>query len=224
MSKRPKLLITQSLLSAWQYLYEANPDTAFDINDEDTYDDDGERKESPYESFLSTLNKEERPMSEAAKKGIEFESLVVAVCKGSANTDHIWHEPARKIAQEVRGGQFQVVATKDIEVAGYEFLLYGRADCLKAGVISDIKLTGTYETGKYFNSPQHPMYMEIIPEAYQFVYRVFAYDPRDGCDVFNETYNRDEYLPIQHAIKEFMGFLESENLMSAYMEKWQAKQ
>lgn len=96
-------------------------------------------------------------------------------------------------------------------------LLYGRLDVLKAGVSYDIKFSGSYEAGKYLDSTQHPMYLEIVPEATKFTYLV-----SNGSAVWPETYTREETPSIIPTISNFFDWLEMRGLMELYKEKWLA--
>lgn len=204
-----RFLITQSLLSSWQRQW-ANFDKYGEKADE--------FREKAKADFLDALCKEPIPTSEAMQKGIDFENLVTDICAGRGDTNHKWYEAACKVASEVRNGQFQAIAVKEVTVFGIDFLLYGRLDYLKAGVITDIKYTGKYEVGKFFDSPQHPMYMELVPEAYEFRYLV-----SDGRRVWREVYSRGECRPIYGIMQDFVDYLQIARLMPVYMQHWKAK-
>jgi hypothetical protein len=201
--------MTQSLLSSWNYLWA----------DFDKYEDKAdEYRQKAYDDFLAVLNREPRPTSDAMQKGIDFEAMVMDICADKLSVGHKWFEAAAEIAKDVKGGQFQAVAQKTVNVNGTDLLLYGRIDCLKAGTIIDIKYTGKYSVGKFYNSPQHPMYMELIPESNSFVYMV-----SNGRSVWRETYLRDEYRPITITIQEFFDYLKTVGLYETYLNKWVSK-
>lgn len=205
-----RFLMTQSLLTSWQYQW----------NDFEKYGEKAaEFQEKAENDFLSTLRREPVPTNEAMQKGINFEKLVMDICFDRGDSENIWYEAAKEIASDVRGGQFQVAATKDVSVAGIDFLLYGRLDCLKAGVISDIKFSGSYTVGKFLGSPQHPMYMELVPEAGEFTYIV-----SNGKRVWRETYRREECRSVLDIIQEFAEYLRERKLMSLYKSFWKAKE
>jgi len=84
-------------------------------------------------------------------------------------------------------------------------------------VITDIKFSKKYAVGKFFDSTQHPMYMEICPEAHEFCYSI-----SNGSSVFREVYRRDETPSIYPTIEQFLQWLESRSLMYIYKEKWSA--
>ena len=69
MSRAPKLLITQSLLGAWLYQYQA-----FD-------------QESAHKDFLRVLHREKSKPTQAILDGIQFENMVTACCEGSPPPD-----------------------------------------------------------------------------------------------------------------------------------------
>ena len=201
MLKTPKLLITQSLLSSWQYQYQA-----FD-------------PESAHEDFLRVLRREKSKPTQAILDGIQFENMVTACCEGSPPPEgHKWGEAVRAIADRLQGSQFQVVAQRSAMVAGVPFLLYGRLDALKAGVIYDIKFSRSYQVGKYLDSPQHPMYFTLVPEAYKFEYVVFT-----GSDVCVESYDREDVPEIFPTIRNFINYLELSKLDKIYCQKWETK-
>ena len=154
------------------------------------------------------------------QNGYDFEELVTSIATGAnyqTDREHRWYDAASKVADIVRGGQFQVKAKKPVAVNGTDFLLYGRLDVLKAGDIDDIKFTKNYERGKYFGSTQHPMYFELIPEA-----RCFSYLISNGTDVWTETYTREETRSIYPVIGDFADWLDAAGLTQIYREKWRA--
>jgi len=204
-----RFLITQSLLASWQYQWKSF----------EKYGEKAEEfQEKAKKDFLLTLRREPIPTNEAIKKGIDFEKLVTDICFDRGDIENSWYEAAKEVACDVKGGQFQLVATKNINVEGLDFLLYGRLDCLKAGVISDIKFSGSYAVGKFFDSPQHPMYMELVPEA-----EVFTYIVSNGNRVWKETYRRDECRSVLDIIQEFVDYLRETGLFSLYKSFWKAK-
>ena len=99
-----------------------------------------------------------------------------------------------------------------------DLVLYGRLDALKAGTVYDIKFSGKYERGKYTDSTQHPVYLELIPEADAYSYLV-----SNGSDLWTETYRREESRDIEPIIYDFLDWLYCMGLMDLYREKWLAK-
>lgn len=198
-------LMTHSLLSSWLYAISDNP-----------YED-ATTERDPMEEFMQVLRREPTETTEAMQKGIDFEDLVTDIVNGRGDPENKWFAAAQTVATLVSGGQLQYKARRHITVSGMEFVLYGRLDCLKAGTIVDIKFSSGYDRGKYFDSTQHPTYMEIIPEAVQFVYVI-----SNGTEVWTEPYRRDEVTDIKPIISDFISWLDAVGLMPVYKEKWLA--
>lgn len=201
-----RYLITHSLLSSWIYAMKENP-----------YEDATSEKD-PFAEFLKVLNREPTETNQAMQNGIDFENLVTDIVNGEGDATDKWYDAAEKIARIIRGGQLQCRASKEIEVGGMTFVLYGRLDALKAGVIYDIKFSKSYDVGKYFSSTQHPTYFELIPEANEFTYLV-----SNGSSVWPETYRRDETRSIFSDISDFVSWLKVQGLLETYKSKWVAK-
>lgn len=198
-----RYLMTHSLLSAWLYTMKENPF------------EDATSEKDPMSEFMSVLRREPTPTTEAMQNGIKFENLVTSIINGCASPTEQWYSAAEKIARRCSGGVLQYKAKKAVEVGGMSLLLYGRLDCLKAGEIIDIKFTKNYDAGKFFSSTQHPVYLEMIPEAQRFSYLV-----SNGNDVWTETYRREEARSIFPVISDFLNWLRTTNLLSIYQEKW----
>lgn len=205
----PRYLMTHSLLSSWLYAMKENP-----------YED-ATTERDPYAEFLAVLRCEPTPTTEAMQKGIDFEDLVTAIVNEDFDAmqkyDDKWLGAAYEVADVVGGGLLQYRAKKEIQVAGMTFLLYGRLDALKAGAIIDIKFSSSYEKGKYVDSTQHPTYLEIVPQATHFTYVI-----TNGSTVWKETYRRDETPDIVPIIADFVSWLDANDLMGIYKEKWLA--
>ena len=201
-----RYLMTHSLLYSWLYAMKENP-----------YED-ATTESSPFDDFLKVLNREPTVPTDAMIKGINFENLVTDIINSRADNSDKWYTSASKIADIIKGGRLQFKASKVMDVKSLTLVLYGRLDALKAGVIYDIKFSGSYDVGKYYNSTQHPMYFELIPEADEFTYLV-----SNGSYVWPETYRRDETQSIIPIISDFFDFLDAQGLMSTYKEKWVAK-
>jgi len=193
-----KFLITQSLLSSWLYIY---------------------KSEDGYEDFLKTLHREHTPPTKAMLDGNRFEHCLNSVLSGAEiEPTHEWYKPIMELYPILQSAQQQVALSKQVTVEGTEFVLYGVLDFLKAGVIYDTKFSKSYRVGKYLNSPQHPMYFALVPEAYEFTYLIC-----DGEYIYKETYRPDEVEPIERTIKYFLEFLKNLNLIGIYKENWRSK-
>ena len=201
--REPKTLLTYSLVSAWQWaLNEYSGDTGF-------------------EDFMNTLNRVEKTSyTESQLKGIAFEDAVWRMANGIPE-DGIYgaeYECAKQLAEVVKGGMYQYSANTEVDVDGHTFILYGKIDFLKAGVIHDIKRTSKYEVGKYYGSFQTNIYFKLVPNAY-----AFEYDVCDGKNVFKEIYSREETPPVEPTIRDFMNWLKANGLWETYLEKWKSK-
>jgi hypothetical protein len=201
-----RYLMTHSLLYSWLYAMKENPNA------------DATTERDQMEEFMLVLRREPTPTSEAMQNGIDFEELVTQIVYGMSPEGDSWGEAAAAIANRVRGGVLQYKAYRNVQVGGLTMLLNGRLDCLRAGEIFDIKFSKSYEPGKYFDSTQHPMYFELIPEARSFTYLV-----SNGSLVWSETYRRDETQSIIPTIENFLAWLGDTGLMPLYLEKWEAR-
>ena len=201
-----KTRITKTLLESWAYMF-------------DCYEG-GE--EEAYESFLKTLKREPLEETEAIANGKAFEAMVHALAEGREVDTGKWGNGARKIAEIVQGGQWQVHVDTDITVDGREYWLHGFCDVVKAGVIYDIKFksksfNGLDLYGSYRGHAQHSVYLRCLPEAYEFVYLV-----SDGDELYTEAYTRLNSKPIEEWIRDFMSWLQSKpELLQIYEERWQ---
>ncbi len=206
-----RFLITQSLLSSWAYTF-----NAYEGYEEDAYED-----------FLRTLRREPGEQTDAMKKGIDFENLVYSIAGGTYKAQdgkqEAYYEGASKVAEIIKGAPVQVKASRELEIGGMTFLVYGILDALKAGTIYDVKylngsLGSTDVYGKYLSSAQHPAYFYIVPEAKEFKYLL-----SDGQDIYIEEYRREDTRFIGDIIEAFIRSISGWNLLDLYREKWQAQ-
>lgn len=194
--------MTQSLLGNWIYY----------INAEEEF------TESAWDAFLSTLRREEKEPTKAMQDGILFEDMINRMVAGEpleGDYNDKWYAAARRFAGRCTGGQPQVPVTGILTVDGMDFVMYGICDYVKAGIIMDIKKVTRYSYGKYQHSPQHPMYLHLLPEANRFDYLIF-----DGANTHIETYRRGDFQPIEQTISEFIRFLKENDLLSIYKQFW----
>ena len=195
MQRRNKLRVTQSLLSAWLYVF---------------------KKDDGYEDFLRTLNREKKQPTQAMLDGIQYENCLNSILNGEPlPLDHKWHDPLLEMAVELQGSQQQVVLFKDTEVDGQPILLHGVLDYLREGHIWDCKFSKTYHLNKYLDSPQTSMYLSLVPSAFDFTYII-----SDGTWVYREKYPREIVPPIEPTIKYFLDYLKQHDLYKIFEEKW----
>lgn len=163
-------------------------------------------KSGELDEFIKTLNREPIETNEAMRLGNEFEA---------------W---AAENIPELQGAVRQAAVYKDVRIGGTAFLLYGKTDFIKAGVITDTKYTGHYDVGKFYGSPQHAMYFALIPEAIRFDYIVTTEKGDYSTErLYRESYYPAETPPIEGEISSFMGWLRANDLLKIYQEKWEAK-
>lgn len=193
--------MTQSLLSSWQHYLDAD----------DAYAD------SALASFLATLRREKTERTPAMQAGIDFEATinnsVAGVPVEPVNDRH--DKAVAKFSRLCAGGQPQVPVAGKLHVSGLDFQLYGICDYVKAGIIYDIKRVQRYEYGKFLHSPQHPMYLHLLPGATKFTYLIF-----NGSDTFAETYRRGDFPPIEETIQRFISWIVETGHIETYFKYW----
>ena len=204
----PRYMITQSLLSSWDYVFNCA---------------EGSEEEAKAD-FLRALSREKSEPNQAMLDGIEFETEVYAAAAGKPRQPHRkWESGIQKVAAIIRGAPVQLRVSREIEVAGMTFLVYGVLDALKAGTIYDVKykvksFNSVEVAGSYLNSAQHPAYFYCVPEAHEFQYLV-----SDGDDLYIERYTPQDCRHISEFIGEFVPSVRNMGLLDLYKEKWQAK-
>lgn len=202
-----RYLITQSLLSAWAYTFNC-------------YES---QEEEARASFLQALKREPGEVNQAMLDGRAFEDEVYAAAAGAKRATHKkWESGIQKVAAIIRGAPVQVRASRELEVDGMTFLVYGILDALKAGVIYDVKYKaksfGSLDlAGDYLDSAQHPAYFYLVPEAREFQYLV-----SDGEDLYIERYTPQESRPLSSIIGEFIPSITRMGLLDLYKEHWVA--
>ena len=198
MQTKPKHKISHTLLSNWLYSFESD---------------------SGYEKFVNYLNLKFEPPTKQMLDGVKFEGLVNAALDGQEiDPTHEWYEQIMACKDLLQGSRKQVDIYKEIEIDGDVFLLHGILDFLMAGEIFDTKFSKTYEENKYFNSTQHPMYFELVPEARKFTYVIC-----DGKYIYREQYYPEDAKPIKQTIKEFMRYIRLHGLYDVYVQNWTTK-
>lgn len=188
--------LTQSILSDWLY-----------CADSDNRDE-----------LIKRIMRLKKEKTTAMQRGIDFETAVTKYAHGQGLTTDLSQteiEAVRKFGNLCKGGVEQVPISGQIAVNGMRFQCYGICDFVKAGRIFDIKRVSRYEYGKYQHSPQHPMYLELLPEATRFDYLIF-----DGSRWYIETYRRGDFEPIRRTIGAFVNYLRDTNTMDIFRANW----
>lgn len=199
------LLVTPSLLNSWLYIWLSRANVKESANDAICLEDKQDlAMQKAYDEFLSTLRREQTPPNGNMLRGIQYEDDCY---KGLTDASPI-----------IKGGAFQIVGKKDVVVDNVPFLMYGRLDVLKNGIIYDIKRVTRYATQKYLHSAQHGFYMDLFPNASQFTYLAF-----DGNKLHQETYYRGQYKPTEAILSDFIQWLRENNLWDVYASLWASK-
>lgn len=165
------------------------------------------------DDFLKVLRREQIEDTGKFEKGNDFEEYMV------------------KNYPETLNGCYQVKLYKNID----NFVVYGKADCIKAGVITDYKFTSNYDVGKFYGSYQTAVYMELVPEAYKMEYVISNNFKKDNVvgnweedkeqfNLFKEEYYRNELkIDLRSEIYTFMSWLDKLGLLSVYQSNWESK-
>lgn len=215
--------MTHSLLESWRRATDPDAD------------------ETAFVAFLDTLERKKRQKTKAMQDGIDFERDVnyfaengvfeildgptenvihamgdTIIIENNVDISTPYYRAVRQFGNRIKYSQLQVREEKEIKVCGREIVLVGVADAIKAGILSDIKRVQRYEYGKYQFSTQHPMYMELFPEALRFDYLIF-----DGKYCYMEQYRRGDFEPIQGTIKAFLEYLDGAEMMETYQKNWE---
>lgn len=187
------------------------------------------------EEFLQTMRNERSETKSANMlKGIYFEDIVQCITEGKdydsvldkADQDGIgfnksFLDCAHEVAEEVWGCHWQSKLSKEIEINGQTYLLYGRSDCELAPWVKDIKYTGNYDIGKFRESIQHLMYMYLSGLPH-FRYVIC----QNGTAVYHEDYHWDaesEAL-LSGKLKGMLEYIHGiPQFSELFLEHWQTK-
>lgn len=161
------------------------------------------------EDFKKVLSKEPFEQTDAIKTGFAFEKYMMEN-----------YEPTKD-------GCFQVKLSKTIETRTGSYVLYGILDCLKQGKIYDYKYKGSYSVGAFYDSYQHPMYLELCPEATEFEYLIsnnFKEGKIEDINLYHEIYAREDVkTSIADTIDSFISWLKTYELYDLYCQYWESK-
>lgn len=198
-------MITQTLISSWRYVFSCHE----------------EYQQQAYDDFLVTLRHEHKPATPEMQNGLDFEAEVYKEAAGETREQHPkWEDGIKAVATRLTGARVQVRASRKLTIGSTELLVYGVLDALKAGVIYDVKFSNTSFgsadlAGKYLDSPQHPAYFYIVPEATEFQYLV-----SDGKDLYTEIYTPKITRPFPEIAEEFLNSIRGMGLMEVYKEHY----
>ena len=192
-----RIRLTKTLLDAWLWVF---------------------KKDTGWEDFLRTLNREKTPPTEAMLNGQQFENIVNSFLDGEClDPDHKWYRGVMQMATYVYGSQKQVNLFRDITVDGQDYLMHGVLDFLRNGVVYDCKFSKSYHLNKYLTTSQTPVYMYLVPEARRMEYVI-----SEGEFLYFEKYPRNIIQPLEPIIRNFVGFCKVHNVYDILAEKWRA--
>lgn len=158
-----------------------------------------------YQELLDKINRVEKPMAEAAKKGVALESVVNRLLNkeslevnkfnayeqdgfmfGSKLVNEITHKLHRHTKQ-------QEFVSGQIETSIGLVEIYGFIDYTFPSVLVDLKTTGKYFEGKFENNHQHICY-PLIKDLQGKPIDSFSYYVTDFKTTYVETYEYDRNL------------------------------
>ena len=122
-----RYLITQSLLSSWNYMFDC-----FDGCEDDAK-----------EEFINTLHRIPKETTPEMQNGIDFENEVYMVTHGVQRNPHPkWESGIQAVAKEIMYAPNQIKVSREMpSVYGMDLLIYGILDSLKCGTIYDVKFS-----------------------------------------------------------------------------------
>lgn len=195
-------LITPSLLNSWLYY----------MNSAEEWEDKARQ------DFLDYLNKVERPTSDVQMEGIKFEEHIRGI-RELTDEDERYKNAVLEAQDIVKNGVWGMSVSKEVEIDGNRYLLYGKPDVVRGPTIFDIKWTGNYSYGKYHHNTQHPLYMFCLPEVWNFQYVIF-----DGLRIHYEFYTLKESTDIRITTSDFISWMENNpEIYETYQTKWRAR-
>lgn len=202
--KNPYYRVTTTFLNAFTNMWECEKYVVESEDDVISYEDKVALKmQEARQEFINMIYRIPIPDNIYMQRGREFEDKV---CKGLDE----------EFSPIVENGAFQVLATKKVKVAGEPILLYGILDVLKAARIIDIKRVVRYKYPKYNTSNQHPMYLELVPEALDFTYIIRD----DAGNSHYENYVRENCGDIYSVISDMISWLKANNLWEVFTQKY----
>lgn len=170
------------------------------------------------DELLAYLNREEFAPNQKMIEGQEMEDEIASVCEGKCSAYKYQVSPV--LAGIVKGCAWQVPFKKTYDILG-GVLLSGKADCVLAPRIWDIKKTDKYEVGKYEHSIQHLFYLDALKLPY------FDYLPSDGKEYWVESYHRtpETHSLLLTRVSEAIKFLlDSNTFRKPYETNWKVEE
>lgn len=211
--------VTPSLYSSWMFY--AKP----------MFDRTPEQELAARQEFIRVLKKIPGEETDAIRRGVLFEKLIMDVVKGG--TLSIPEDEgvdgqrllcdndlqcAINIAAMCRDGVFQIKDGRELPSGNY---IYGISDCIMLNGGFDFKRVGEYEMGKYLKSIQHWAYMYIwtLP---QFHYLVGDGSPEPFIEPY--TWNERSLGLLEGRICEMIHWINCDpELREIFAEHWTYK-
>lgn len=200
-SKNPSYLITPSILDSFRWLNVCPPSW----------------RDRAYGSIVSTIRREPWKPSNSAKRGMKFEQTVYAK---AYSINESGSELFRSVVEIVKGGAYQKVLKKNIEVQGLDVVLYGKADVLFNDKIIDIKTTEKFNKDNYLEGWQHRIYT-FVSDIKDFEYLIVLFEPYPSLtimDVMKVPYEStgNELEEIKQETVKLFEWLKDERLFHDY--------
>lgn len=152
-----------------------------------------------FDQMIGSINKETKPVSDPAQKGINFENAVITGKGEGAFSEVILEKIREKLPTKYKTQVFTKFVIRNVEIYGY-------IDVVGEGRAIDLKTTNTYKSGKYNNNFQNLYLIGLRNKGInQLDYLV-----TDFKEVYVESYNvrQFNFNPMLDEIEEFTKFLE----------------
>lgn len=152
-----------------------------------------------FDQMIGSINKETKPVSDPAQKGINFENAVITGKGEGAFSEVILEKIREKLPTKYKTQVFTKFVIRNVEIYGY-------IDVVGEGRAIDLKTTNTYKSGKYNNNFQNLYLLGLRNKGInQLDYLV-----TDFKEVYVESYNvrQFNFNPMLDEIEEFTKFLE----------------
>lgn len=182
-------------------------------------------RDRAYASIIGNIKREPWKPHPTAKRGIQFESMIYAHARLQESEEGTKY--FQNIVDKCRGGKFQQVLKKEINVRGKTVVLYGKVDVLFPDRILDIKTTENYRgDDKYLSGWQHILYL-YMSGLKEFTYLVALFEEYPSLkivDIYETPFRIQNpsslLLDIKAGVETFHDWLESENLFFDYEQKF----
>jgi hypothetical protein len=161
-------------------------------------DNDGQLFVS-FEQMIGSINKETKPVSDPAQKGINFENAVITGKGEEAFSEVILEKIRTKLPAKYKTQVFTKFVVRNVEIYGY-------IDVVGEGRAIDLKTTNAYKSGKYSSNFQNLYLLGLRNKGInQLDYLV-----TDFNEVYVESYNvrHFNFNPMLDEIEAFTKFLE----------------